>query len=1153
MDVYYEKSLKNSQTESHYEIQQLEEEMQADTEVDTHSNSSKIIKSHTDDENSHRLSLSDDRPPQLSNIESTEADSPITSDDSIELNDYEKLYTNDFTPIKKSNTEPDDSEHSNSMLNVHTEYIEGIKVAFPCHPYSVQKTYIAELIKTMKSKKNCLLESPTGTGKTLSLLCATLAYQNHTEGKQKIMYTTRTHQQIRNVIDELKRVKPYYPHLKFSVLGSKKHNCVFDKVAKYRNSRYFDSMCKIKVAKKACGFFNNTMRRQTMDEKIDAVIYQTQSQSIIDDSEKSGGKTLSQLLKEDPATRKKIAAEIRSAPKVLRENDFLKEVGTRYSYLMDEVLDIEELRAEGYQNNFCPYYVEACLKDVANFLVLPYDYIMDPLILDALDFNIEDYVIIFDEAHNVKKKAEEGFSFEVSTKDLKIMKDDLDKLEAKVVKYERAQKSGKIVPFKFRITVETIKWLKSRIDLIKNNFDFQLTQLKNSKPLISKSQSSSSYKKSDSFKSASSQYQSPRSYSNPIPFHQSMQHSSSILSQAYGQTQYSGDSTQFSQNFFSNSQTNPWKSSKSASYDSRFNNSSEKVEKNLDGKVIFNIFDLSANNKSEFNNKETLRSYIEKIKKDKPDYNPMGIIDRLTTYLDSNNYKAELAGLSAIGEAIKFMGNIDMAWQESLLVPDIQRKIKVILECIEKLIFLFQKDILRSTGQRNRDNFSFMDCFKTHLEYSPSEPDNIKVSLWCFHAAPYFKMLEERSPRSFVFTSGTMTPFHFYEFEIGLRCDYKLINKHVIEPKKQLYSCVIGQTNKNTELKFTFENRRNDSMMLELGDSLCNFVQIISYGIVVFFSSYTLLDQCKQLWSKKIANNSSIIERLNRRKRVFFEPKSTQQMTKVMEEYKKEANSKQGAILFGVFRGKASEGMNFSDSMARAVFIVGIPYPPIQDPMIKLKQEYLDSMKDTHDSRIKPISGKDWYELEAIVAVNQAIGRVIRHKNDYGALLFFDVRYKDKRVSTHFPKWMLENFETRLSYSENIKNVSSFLTNHYLDPSLLVSQPKNMNITGIILSQNQESEYARGEHSRSSSLEREAFSAEIDMLDRNSRSIGASSISGEDYNLSQAHHTKTPEPISFKEMSNTRRPQLPERVLKKFKYIDDLRGDEVQEESVDKV
>lgn len=40
-----------------------------------------------------------------------------------------------------------------------------------------------------------------------------------------------------------------------------------------------------------------------------------------------------------------------------------------------------------------------------------------------------------------------------------------------------------------------------------------------------------------------------------------------------------------------------------------------------------------------------------------------------------------------------------------------------------------------------------------------------------------------------------------------------------------------------------------------------------------------------------------------------------------------------------VLRGKVSEGLDFSDQLTRAVFIIGIPFPPIMDLNIKAKKE----------------------------------------------------------------------------------------------------------------------------------------------------------------------------------------------------------------------
>ncbi len=56
-------------------------------------------------------------------------------------------------------------------------FIAGINVHFPKEPYQCQVKYMEQNIVALNNSTNALLESPTGTGKTLCLLCSTLAWQ----------------------------------------------------------------------------------------------------------------------------------------------------------------------------------------------------------------------------------------------------------------------------------------------------------------------------------------------------------------------------------------------------------------------------------------------------------------------------------------------------------------------------------------------------------------------------------------------------------------------------------------------------------------------------------------------------------------------------------------------------------------------------------------------------------------------------------------------------------------------------------------------------------------------------------------------------------------------------------------------------------------
>jgi regulator of telomere elongation helicase 1 len=93
----------------------------------------------------------------------------------------------------------------------HKQQIAGSTVYFPFQPYDCQTSYMEKVINALNNKQNALLESPTGTGKTLSLLCATLSWlrevrlsekkaqdlPDYTEkNMSRIVYSSRTHSQL---------------------------------------------------------------------------------------------------------------------------------------------------------------------------------------------------------------------------------------------------------------------------------------------------------------------------------------------------------------------------------------------------------------------------------------------------------------------------------------------------------------------------------------------------------------------------------------------------------------------------------------------------------------------------------------------------------------------------------------------------------------------------------------------------------------------------------------------------------------------------------------------------------------------------------------------------------------------------------------------
>ena len=65
-----------------------------------------------------------------------------------------------------------------------TYNIANVAVDFPFEAYQVQLVYMEKVVMALESGSNALLESPTGTGKTLCLLCAALGWRRAQVEKQ---------------------------------------------------------------------------------------------------------------------------------------------------------------------------------------------------------------------------------------------------------------------------------------------------------------------------------------------------------------------------------------------------------------------------------------------------------------------------------------------------------------------------------------------------------------------------------------------------------------------------------------------------------------------------------------------------------------------------------------------------------------------------------------------------------------------------------------------------------------------------------------------------------------------------------------------------------------------------------------------------------
>uniref|UniRef100_A0A8C9PT68 General transcription and DNA repair factor IIH helicase subunit XPD n=1 Tax=Spermophilus dauricus TaxID=99837 RepID=A0A8C9PT68_SPEDA len=117
--------------------------------------------------------------------------------------------------------------------------VDGLLVYFPYdYIYPEQFSYMLELKRTLDAKGHGVLEMPSGTGKTVSLLALIMAYQRaYPLEVTKLIYCSRTVPEIEKVIEELRKLLNFYekqedeklPFLGLA-LSSRKNLCIHPEI-----------------------------------------------------------------------------------------------------------------------------------------------------------------------------------------------------------------------------------------------------------------------------------------------------------------------------------------------------------------------------------------------------------------------------------------------------------------------------------------------------------------------------------------------------------------------------------------------------------------------------------------------------------------------------------------------------------------------------------------------------------------------------------------------------------------------------------------------------------------------------------------------------------------------------------------------------------
>ncbi|XP_074378910.1 regulator of telomere elongation helicase 1 homolog isoform X2 [Apium graveolens] len=351
------------------------------------------------------------------------------------------------------------------------------------------------------------------------------------------------------------------------------------------------------------------------------------------------------------------------------------------------------------------------------------------------------------------------------------------------------------------------------------------------------------------------------------------------------------------------------------------------------------------------------------------------------------------------------------------------------LESIGNILKLIFKD--GGTAHANYYRVHVQEVQSSASETFGGKPSRT-LSWWCFNPGIAMEEFSKLGVGSIILTSGTLSPMESFAEELKLDFPIRLENPHVISDS-QIWAGVVPAGPSGFSFNSSYRNRDSPEYKLELGNAIVNFARIVPDGLLIFFPSYYLLDKLIAYWkntNNPNSTNSTIWERICKHKLPVIEPRQASLFPTAIDDYmaKLKDSSCSGSVFFAVCRGKVSEGLDFADHAGRAVVVLGMPFATLTDPKVRLKREFLDEKALAVPLRTgcKLLTGEEWYNQQASRAINQAVGRVIRHRHDYGAIIFCDERFTHSNRQSQISVWIQPHIKCYSKFGDVVFTLTRF-------------------------------------------------------------------------------------------------------------------------------
>ncbi|KAM9812030.1 Fanconi anemia group J protein isoform 6-T6 [Syngnathus typhle] len=311
------------------------------------------------------------------------------------------------------------------------EYIiGGVRIQFPCKAYPSQLAMMNSIIRGLNSGQHCLLESPTGSGKSLALLCSTLGWQQaqfakSVPGERLLSELVETNQfshigNEANFQPERKRICTAEP---------KSHESCFQCPCASAKDSAKNKDRKRKVPKIFLGTRTHKQITQIVHE-MKRTGYSTAPMTILS----SRDYTCVNPDVAPLANRNDLCKDLMEAKNGRSCHYFhaVQKMGSQSTLQLvhgiHQAWDIEDLVSLGKRLHSCSYYAARELIKGSDIIFCPYNYLLDPLIRENMEINLTGHILVLDEAHNIEDCARESASFTLDHDSLLMCTDELDSM-----------------------------------------------------------------------------------------------------------------------------------------------------------------------------------------------------------------------------------------------------------------------------------------------------------------------------------------------------------------------------------------------------------------------------------------------------------------------------------------------------------------------------------------------------------------------------------------------------------------------------------------------------------------------------------------------------------------------------------------------------